>query len=200
MNLITHLSKNRGLTLLELLMTLIIVGIINALALPSFSRTLSQNQLATQANILITGLNYARSEAIKRGHPVVIRKTGAEWENGWRIFVDLDRSTTAKTNNFDAGTDLELRIYEALPPHYTLRGNNNFVNFIRYEPTGLSNNIGSFALCDNKDNDNLPQPWTARLIIVNRAGRARIGRDTNNNNIPEREGNIDIVSCTVSPF
>lgn len=181
-------------------MTLIIVGIINAFALPSFGRTLSQNQLTTQANTLITGLNYARSESIKRGHPVVIRKTGTQWENGWRIFVDLDRSTAAKTNSFDAGTDLELRIYEALPPHYTLRGNNNFVNFIRYEPTGLSNNIGSFALCDNKDSDNLPQPWTAKLIIVNRAGRARIGRDTNNNNIPEREGNIDMVSCTVSPF
>ncbi|WP_431067754.1 GspH/FimT family pseudopilin [Methylotuvimicrobium sp.] len=188
--------KHTGFTLIELMMTIAIGAIILTLGIPSFMETIRSNRLTTIANEFVTSLNLARSEAIKRGQPIVVRKTGANWENGWHVFVDIDRSTIAKTNTFDSGTDIELRVYQALPANYILRGNNNFTNFIRFDPSGTSNNIGSFALCDNRDGSNLPKPNTSRLIIVNRVGRVRMGIDSNNNSIPEKEDNTDLTSCT----
>ncbi len=89
-----------------------------------------------------------------------------------------------------------LRIYNAIPNSFTLRGNNNFTNFIRYKPTGESSNPDSFIICDNKDGNNIPEAFTAKLIIVNFAGRPRMGIDTDNNGIPEKNTGSEVSPCT----
>jgi type IV fimbrial biogenesis protein FimT len=83
---------------------------------------------------------------------------------------------------------------------YTLRGNNNFTNFIRYQPDGTSNNIGSFVLCDNSDGNNIPEANTSKLVTVNSTGRVHIGIDADHDGIPEKDDGTEIVSCTISPF
>ena len=183
-------AHSSGFTLIELMITIIIAAILLSIAIPSFTDTIAANRLTTNANELVTALNLARSEAVKRGQQVVVRKTGANWENGWQVFVDIDRSTAAKQNIFDAGTDIELRVYSALPGSYTLRGNNNFVNFIRYQPDGQSSNFGSFALCNG---GNITD---AKLIIVNAVGRVRQGADADHDAIPEKDDGTEISSCT----
>ena len=181
---------NSGFTLIELMVTIAIAAIVLGIAIPSFSSTITSNRLTTSANELVTALNLARSEAVKRGQHVVVRKTNTNWENGWQVFVDIDRSTSAKENVLDAGTDIQLRVYSALPGSYTLRGNNNFVNFIRYQPDGRSSNIGSFAVCDGS---NITR---AKLIIVNAVGRVRQGADADHDGIPEKDDATEISSCT----
>jgi len=200
-------NYSNGFTLIELLVTIAIVGIVMSIAIPNFTQTIKNSRLTTTANELITALSLARGEAIKRGEHVVVRKTGANWEDGWQIFVDVDRdapASDANTFNDDSDTDLcedgedcLLRVYPALQASFTLRGNNNFINFIRYQPDGLSNNMGSFAVCDNSDGNNVPEANTSRLIIVNRVGRVRIGVDSDSNGIPEKEDGNNLTSCTV---
>ena len=187
---------------MELMVTITIASILLSIAIPSFTSIISSNRLTTYANELVTALNLARSEAIKRGQHVVVRKTGTNWEDGWQVFVDIDRSPSSHQNEFNTGTDIVLRVYSKLPDSYTLRGNNNFTNFIRYQPDGTSNNIGSFVLCDNSDNNDIPEAYTSKLITVNVLGRPHLGIDSNLNHIPEKDGLpvTDIVSCTVSPF
>ena len=107
---------------MELMVTIAIAAILIGIAIPSFTSTIASNRLTTSANELVTALNLARSEAVKRGQQVVVSKTGTNWENGWQVFVDIDRSTPAKENVFDAGTDIQLRVYSALPSSYTLMG------------------------------------------------------------------------------
>ena len=155
-------------TLLELLITLSIGLVLFGLAMPSFNTLLSTNRLTTSINEWVTDLNYARSEAIKRGQQVVLRKTFLQWEQGWQIFVDIDRSTSAHKNVLDT-TDILLRVHSALPANFTLRGNKNFTNFIRFKSDGTSSNFGSFVICDNRDGDNLPKSYTSRLVTVNAA-------------------------------
>ena len=198
----TRPKHSSGFTLMELMVTITIASILLSIAIPSFTSIISSNRLTTYANELVTALNLARSEAIKRGQHVVVRKTGTNWEDGWQVFVDIDRSPSSHQNEFNTGTDIVLRVYSKLPDSYTLRGNNNFTNFIRYQPDGTSNNIGSFVLCDNSDNNNIPEANTSKLITVNILGRPHLGIDSNLNHIPEKDGLpvTDIVSCTVSPF
>lgn len=200
-------KSTSGFTLLELMITLSVAGILMAIAIPSFSDMMRNSRLTAYTNELVSALNIARSEAVKRGQHVVVRKTGTGWENGWQVFVDVDRpaGNTAKENVFnddgdttlcETGEDCLLRTYAALPTPYILRGNNNFVNFIRYQPDATSNNIGSFALCSKPLPDS-PAPYTSRLIIVRNLGRIRIGKDSNGDGIPEDDSKVALTSCTV---
>jgi len=191
-----------GFTLIELMVTIAIAAILLAVAIPSFITTIASNRLTANANELVTALNLARSEAVKRGQEVVVRKTLTNWEDGWQVFVDIDRDTPASdadTFNDDgdatlceATEDCLLRTYSALPVPYTLRGNNNFTNFIHYIPMGVISNPGggSFVICNGSS------VTGAKLIIVNGMGRGRIAPDADHDGIPEKEDGTEIGSCT----
>ncbi len=167
-----------------------ITGILLTIGIPGLSGALVSNRLTTFANELVAAINTARSEAVRRGQHLVIRKTGDNWENGWRLFVDIDRSTNARKNVFDSGTDIELRFFSALPSGYTLRGNHTVQNFIDYQPDGTVSTLGgSFALCESANING------ARLLIIHAPGRVRIGLDTNHNGVPEKDSGVDITSC-----
>jgi type IV fimbrial biogenesis protein FimT len=179
-----------GFSAIELMITVAVIAITLTVAVPSLQTTIQNNKLAANTNQFVATLNFARSEAIKRGGRITIRKTSANWESGWQVFTDIANFGTLN------GNEEVLRIYGALPTNYTLRGNNNFTNYISFMSSGSSNNIGSFAMCYRRDNNPAPKPNASRVIIVNAAGRVRIGLDTNNNGIPEKDNGVDLASCT----
>jgi type IV fimbrial biogenesis protein FimT len=104
----THTDAEVGFTLIESMIAVSVLAILFSLAFPSFSNAITNSRLTSQANLLVSAINQARSEAIRRGQHVVVRKINAEWESGWRVFVDVDRTTNAKKNIFDSGTDIQL--------------------------------------------------------------------------------------------
>lgn len=193
---------NTGFTLFELMITIAIAGILVGVAIPSFTFIITSNRLTAYANELVTALNLARNEAVKRGMSVTVRKVddnsstnkgaGANWEDGWDVFTDADSD-----GNFEAG-DVLIRTYDPLKFSYTLRGN-NFSNFIRFTSSGQSNTNGSFVICDNSDGNDVPEANTSRLIIVNSVGRGRMGLDSNNDGIPNTDTTAtaasNITSC-----
>ncbi|MDP2904117.1 MAG: GspH/FimT family pseudopilin [Methylovulum sp.] len=198
-----NLPKHKsGFTLIELMVSISVAAVVLGIAIPNFAEIIASSRLTTSANELVAALNLARSEAVKRGVSVTVRRVdnssftrkdpAADWEDGWDVFTDVNGD-----GNFDAGDgDTLIRTYAGLPANYTLRGNNNFVSFIRYDRDGISNQPGSFAICNNSDGNNIPEANTSRLIIVNFLGRVRMGADANNSGIPEDENGNDIPSCT----
>ena len=64
--------KQQGMTLLELMLVLTIVGILVALAAPSFQRNLKETNLQRVAISFANAISIARSEAIARNEPVMV--------------------------------------------------------------------------------------------------------------------------------
>lgn len=59
-----------GFTLIELMVTLVVLGVVMAIAVPSFTGMINSSRLATQANDLMAGIKIARSEAVRLNRPV----------------------------------------------------------------------------------------------------------------------------------
>ncbi len=56
----------KGFTLIELMVTVAVLGIVAAIAAPSFGKMISHNRLVSSGNEMIAALQIARTEAISR--------------------------------------------------------------------------------------------------------------------------------------
>jgi len=152
-----------GFTLVELMITLFIAAILITVAVPSFTTTIQNNRVTAQINDFVSTLNFARTEAIKRGARVTVCKSGdasncdtstTGWEQGWIVFVDSDAD-----NTHDGGEDI-LLTSEGLAAGNSLTGDSgsNVKNFVSYKPSGKTTfpvNGGEveLILCDSRNND-----------------------------------------------
>jgi len=93
-----NMKKQRGFTLVELMMTLVIASIVMTLAVPSMRDLIQNNRITGQVNEMVTAFNLARMEAIRRGSPVSVCAStdqascsGANnWATGWIVFTDTN--------------------------------------------------------------------------------------------------------------
>lgn len=148
-----------GFSLIELMVTVVVVGILSALAVPSM-RTIIQNmRITSQANEFMADLNFARSEAVKRAANVTVCKsnnptaaaptclaTGTDWGVGRIIFIDSNADGVLSTTDT---TETLLRVRETLDGGNTLT---NAANLIVYTRTGAKNPATKvdFSLCDTR--------------------------------------------------
>ena len=84
------LNYENGFTVIELMITILLLGVLAGVAVPSFASILKQNRLSAQTNTILSSLNYARSETITQNTDVVIAPlvAGIDWSAGWTTSVD----------------------------------------------------------------------------------------------------------------
>ena len=167
--------RQRGMTLVELLVTVTISAILLGIGLPGYGYFVNQSRLVGLTNEMVGALNFTRSEAIKRGVRVTMCTTsgagaagpacesGTGWEQGWLIFVD-----GGVTGVKDAGDQI-LWVKSQPTPNIAVLPS-NFTDYASYLPSGVSEGedhlaTGHFLVCLS---------GTGRLIKLNRIGRIRV--------------------------
>jgi type IV fimbrial biogenesis protein FimT len=129
-----------------MLVTVAVAAALIGLGAPPMHRLLARRAVAAQADVLLDALRVARSEAMKRGGPVILCKTDPRvaataavscatdsrigWQT-WIVFVDANRSA-----GHDAG-DPEIRVQKDPPARLDVSSDPALAS-VRFEPTGIA--------------------------------------------------------------
>lgn len=87
-----HNKKQRGLTLVELMVVLAVLAILVSLAMPSWQGLMARQKRDALASQLTAHLALARSIAISRGRSVALSTLGDGWHSGWRVHLEIQRN------------------------------------------------------------------------------------------------------------
>lgn len=172
----TH-SRSRGFTLVEMLAVLCIAAVLLAMAVPLGRNFGLSSSLSAFSHAFLSHLHLARSEAIKRGSPVVLCKSAdgnscastGGWEQGWIVFHD------GNGNGLRDHGEQVIQKLEALPLGLRLQGNLNVARYVSFAPSGGTRaatgafQAGTVTLCRAS-----AEPTEARQVILNAVGRPRL--------------------------
>lgn len=148
-----RVSRCRGFTLFELMLTIAVAAIIAGFAAPSFNNILRNNRIVTDNNQMISALTLARSEAIRTGNRVTVCRSADQatcattggWEQGWIVFRD-----PANAGTVDSGEEI-VRVWDPLDGGTTIRAASAFASYVSFvgsgETRGDTGNTGSFRVC-----------------------------------------------------
>lgn len=164
-------ARKTGFTLIELLVTIAIIVILMAIADPSYRYITNSNRIAAEINGLLGDLQYARSEAIKRGQDVTVCESSdgttcgstTSWQSGWIVFADPNANQTVDTG------ETVLRVQKKFTSTDTFSASNT-VSSITFNREGFAAGIANGTLITLHDQTNNSK-WT-RCLSVNLSGLA----------------------------
>lgn len=161
--------KDAGLSLIELLATLVIAAAALAIVLPAFTGTLERIRVSATLHQLSADLAMARSTAIMRRAQVVVCprtadsrcRDGSDWSHGWIVFTDDDGN---RQPDDDAHI---LRVTD--PPAHRSLAIDSTRRFLRYQRDGRSAHSNqTVRVCSGER--------LAGTVVVNNLGRVRSAR------------------------
>jgi len=124
------MTKLRGFTLVELIVTLAVAAILATVAVPSMRDLINNNRLTAATNVFVSSLNIARSEAIKQGRNATVcvsdtaiqnSCSGTDWQKGWIVWVDSN-----KNGNLDYPDEVLRKVQPLSPSLQIVSAQNSF--------------------------------------------------------------------------
>ncbi|MEJ2676877.1 MAG: GspH/FimT family protein, partial [Acidihalobacter sp.] len=170
---------NRGFTLIELMVVLVLVAVFTLIGIPSYRSITTTNRMATEMNAFVGDLQFARSEAIKRGYdvsmcpanpavspptptaPNCLAANTTRWTNGWVVYAPP----------FGGNATSVLRIQAAMQGGDSLVSNAAAGAAVTFNRNGFTTNGQTVAL-DNQGQSNVESP----CAVISTVGRVRAGK------------------------
>jgi len=135
LSITTYMNIMKGLTLIELMVTLAVIATLVAVGLPQLQGMSGGNRMSATMNAMAADLAIARSEAINRNRTVTISQAAGGWSNGWSIDV------------IGVIPPVQLSSRGALPNGLTLVENAGIID-VTYTSDGLNPGLArNFTLC-----------------------------------------------------
>lgn len=178
------MKKNFGFTLLELLVTLAIVAVLVALAVPGMSTLTNTQNVNSPVKGVRSMARYGHELASDKVVPVVMCSStngtscanSQTWESGWILFVDRNGNGFPDLGGgtCDDDEDCIVRSQDALAAGVSLRAD---VNRLSFDDQGETGSTAAFRLCGaNAEATNDKEH--SRTISVNAAGLVSVRQGT----------------------
>ena len=175
--------RNRGVTLVELIIVLTIAGVLTALAVPGMQKFVASNRLTAQVNDLLADISAARSESIKRNtNAGVCASTSGtsctasgNWANGWLVYYVC---LTGDPSGCTAGNNVVVKVHEALSGSNTLSAtqtdvstsSSSSIDTMTFSKSGAFSSQAftyTFTLCD-------PRRKQSRILGITVVGQTSV--------------------------
>lgn len=165
---------SRAFTLIELLITIAVLGVMLGIAVPGFGFLIERNQQTTATQELLTTLNHARGLAITRRELISLCagidscSSSSNWERRMLVFSDPNQN-----GQLDAGEQLHRAV--TLPDRYRWNWKNfRSKTFISFKANGTTDSLnGTYTLCDGNE--------AIQRLVINITGRLRTESPENHN-------------------
>lgn len=142
--------RSQGFTLLELMVALAVLGVLLAIAVPSFRSVTANSALRSCTTDLITAINTARADAVNTRQVVTLTANSgsAAWQSGWK----LDYANPSAND----------KIFAACEGGVTVAGPAG--GTLPFDLQGRAATATDFFICDSRADE------TGRQISVSRLG------------------------------
>lgn len=162
---VLRVHGQRGFTLIELMVTIVVMAILLAIVIPSFTDITLGSKLRAQANDLAAGALLARSEAVKRN--VAMRLCASSdgatcsgsWVDGWIVITGSTGGGTVITKHAAASSGFHI---------------NSGVTSIVFQSSGVGSTSTTLTVCRASPSVGSQE----RVVSISATGRTRVTKTT----------------------
>jgi type IV fimbrial biogenesis protein FimT len=124
--------RERGYTLIELLVTVSVVAILATVAVPNFVSFIDNSRERADVQQLLKSLVAARSEAVVRARSVNLTAVDNDWAKGWRVWAD-----TNANGSYDSGEEFKVATAIKTSALITAQIDGSAVNEVGFDSQGF---------------------------------------------------------------
>lgn len=159
----------RGTSLIEQIMVLLIVAVLGSIAVPSLGHLLARNQMQVAQTDFIAALRHSREAAVNTDQHTVFCPSldgsncsgGTQWEYGWLLGIDADRDNQPDVGSLYTGGGYRGKL--------TIRSSEGR-HFVRFLATGSASGSNlTLLFCQTTGTE------PALIVVVSNSGRIRGG-------------------------